>query len=363
VSLHPLIDLSNDREVKQAKGFRAAAAGLTGSGLSELYDQEVANAPKRHAAGKKHFAPHSGKPITEPRAGREGEHLAIALVRRCKATGEGIDLPDGATLDFLDYQVNLQSAAADKEKGDADPNKGVSKLDLLGALSDGRFVAIALKYLPPDATRGGTGDTPLRALLEGLALAAIADANRVEMKEEALSAFDRELVTDDQPPALMLLGSPRYWELCRKREAQKGAGWIHELQRLAREIAEEIGVEVGFYALELDGEPSWEYTSEGPSLAGAPKIVPAWEATAGKLKPKPKPRPSKLAEAAPVVEADLSRPVRSYGVTESYEPGDRIQHATLGVGVVQGVVGPRKIKVLFDEDRTSLLVHERPAAS
>jgi hypothetical protein len=170
-------------------------------------------------------------------------------------------------------------------------------------------------------------------------------------------------VTDDQPPALMLLGSPRYWELCRKREAQKGAGWIHELQRLAREIAEEIGVEVGFYALELEGDPSWEYTSEGPSLAGAPKIVPAWESTAGKLKPKPKRRPSKLVEAAPVVEADLSRPVRAYGVTESYEPGDRIQHATLGVGVVQGVVGPRKIKVLFDEDRTSLLVHERPAAS
>jgi hypothetical protein len=216
----------------------------------------------------------------------------------------------------------------------------------------------AVKYLAPDATRGGTGDTPLRALLEGLALAAIADSNRAEMKEEALATFEKELVLDNQPPALILLGSPRYWELCRKREAQKGAGWIRELQRLSREIAEEIGVEVFFYAIELEGNPGWDYSEDGPALTAGAKIVPAWESTAGKLKPKPKPRP-KGAEAAPIIDADLSRPVRGYNIRETYASGDRIQHPTLGVGVVQGGAGRGKIKVLFDEERTALLVHER----
>lgn len=359
MSLHPLIDKSNDRQVKQAKGFREAAAELTGASLSALYDQEVANAPKRHDVGKKHFAPHSGKPATERKVSRDGEHLAIALVHHCRESGEGLKLPDGEILDFLDYQVTLQTAAADKALGDQDPNKGVPKIDLLGGLPDGRFAVVQVKYLAPDATRGGTGDTPLRALLEGLALAAITDANRPALKEEALAKFGRELVTDDQPPSLILLGSPRYWEICRKREAQKGAGWIRELQRLSREIAEEIGVEVGFYAVELEGDPGWEYGEKGPVLAGTPRILPAWESTAGKLKPKPKPRPNKAVEEDPIIEADLSIPVRSYAIGDSYNAGERIEHPTLGLGVVQGIAGRGKIKVLFDGDRTSLLVHER----
>ena len=62
-------------------------------------------------------------------------------------------------------------------------------------------------------------------------------------------------------------------------------------------------------------------------------------------------------------EPDYSRPVRSYGLSESYSPGDRIEHPTLGTGVVQGEVGPGKIQVLFGEKK-SLLVHERvPAGS
>jgi hypothetical protein len=63
-----------------------------------------------------------------------------------------------------------------------------------------------------------------------------------------------------------------------------------------------------------------------------------------------------------VVQADPERPVRRYAVTESYRPGDRIEHPTLGVGVVQGVAGREKVRVRFD-DRESVLVHERGGAS
>ena len=60
------------------------------------------------------------------------------------------------------------------------------------------------------------------------------------------------------------------------------------------------------------------------------------------------------------VEADPSRPVRGYSVSDSYRAGDRIAHPKLGTGVVQGSAGAGKIRVRFDE-RLSVLVHERSA--
>jgi hypothetical protein len=52
--------------------------------------------------------------------------------------------------------------------------------------------------------------------------------------------------------------------------------------------------------------------------------------------------------------------VRSYSVSDSYRAGDRIAHPKLGTACVQGVAGPGKIRVRFDE-RESVLVHERSA--
>ena len=40
MSLHPLITLVNDRDVKQAKGFRLAAERLTGTSLEADYQTE-----------------------------------------------------------------------------------------------------------------------------------------------------------------------------------------------------------------------------------------------------------------------------------------------------------------------------------
>jgi hypothetical protein len=76
------------------------------------------------------------------------------------------------------------------------------------------------------------------------------------------------------------------------------------------------------------------------------------------VRPKAKPRQKPSAPVVAVVAADPSRPVRRYTVAESYRAGDRIEHPTLGVGVVQGVAGRGKIRVRFD-DRDSVLIHER----
>jgi hypothetical protein len=350
---HPLIEFANSRDVKQAKGFRQVAEGVTGESLDELYKQEVANAPKRHDVGSKYFASHS-RPPKGPRNGRDSEHLSMALMARARAGGE-LELPDGGALTLLDHQVPLATAAVDSSLGAADPNKGIGKIDLLGLLPDDRLAVVVVKYIPASATRGGTGDTPLRAFLGGLASAAIVDANRGALGDEIRELADRGV--SSEPPALIVLGSSRYWEICRKREAQKGAGWIRELERIGREVAQVIGVEVIYLGLDVPGESAWTYADTGPELIGEPKLTTAWEARAGKLKPKPKPRP-RPGDEVMLIEADLSRSPRAYGIRESYTPGDRIEHPTLGMGVVQALAGAGKISVLFNE-KTSLLVHER----
>jgi hypothetical protein len=354
VSQHPLIELANDREVRQSKGFREAAERLTGEGLAELYQQEVANAPKRYDADKKFLLGQKG---VAPRGGKSGkphEHLSIALVNRFRAAGEGLDLPAapaGDTFDSLGYQVPLKIRQSD-------PDPRIGKIDLVGAVPEKRLAIGILKFVPPTATRGSTGDTPLRALLEGLAYTAIVQANRNEVIAEIDSVYERKL--SDDPPVLIILGNTRYWELCRKREAQKGAAWINQMERLAQEVDENLGIEVRYLGMKLQGDPGWEYDDDKPILVGTPILDRAWGLGAGKVRPKGKSKAkSKAAPVDEIVEADESRPVRHYKITESYESGDSIDHPTLGRGVVQRAVGAGKIKVLFD-DTPKLLIHERP---
>ncbi len=159
MSTHPLIDLAVEREVKKVTGFRQAATELTGAGLAEMYARERENAPNRHDEGKEYFVGHTGELRSKPTADRD-EHLAIALCNHTKDTGEGLELPDGSTLELLDYGVALGATKEDKTIG---------TVSLLGSVGEGRLAVVELKFVPPKATRGATGETPLRALIEALA--------------------------------------------------------------------------------------------------------------------------------------------------------------------------------------------------
>jgi len=353
-----MLDLANDREVKQAKGFRAVAAEQNGEVLEVLFKQEAESAPDRGEKGKKYLGVKTGRIPRGPQAGKDDRHAAMAVGEWMKAGGDPLELPSGPQLTVVDHLVPLRTAAPDKALGESDPNKGVDDIDLLAQLSDNRLAVVRLKYLAPDATRGGAGDTPLRAFLSGLAQTAMVDANRETLGAEVEAATGRPV--SEEAPALIIAASPRYWEICRKREAQKGAGWIRELERLGREVATQIGVEVFLLGLEFDEHPAWSYEEQGPLLNGAPRLVAAWEAGAGKLKPKPKARKKSAEEEAKIIEADPSKPARAYSIFESFEPGDQITHPNLGTGVVQALMGRGKISVLFGED-SKLLVHERPA--
>ena len=133
--------------------------------------------------------------------------------------------------------------------------KGTGKLDLVGLLDD-RLVIGKFKYVASDATRGSTGDTPLRALLEGLSDLAAAAASAEAMRAELAERFEREV--SDAAPALVLLATRRYWELARKRSVQKGAHWIRELERLSSELEAAGGPVVEYVGLDLPDLPAFE---------------------------------------------------------------------------------------------------------
>lgn len=360
VSLHPLIALVSDRDVKQAKGFRTAAESLTGASVEADYQIELANAPKRSAEGLAHLGVRVGRKAKGRQHGRDEKHLAEAIARAPESSGEegdvpkALELPTGESISIIDSAVPIRTAAPEKEKGASDPNAGIDDLPLLALIGEDRIAVVVIKYLEPEANRSGAGDTPLRLLLQGLAHAAAIDANREAFRTEIAEATGKTI--GDEAPAIVIAASPRYWELCRKREAQKGAGWIRELERIAREVGETIGSEILFVGLTTDSVPGWEYDDEGPKLTGPIGFEKSWETGAGKLKPKPKKK--KIDPADEIVEADPSKPLLSYSIRDSYERGDRIAHSKLGEGVVQGVTGRGKIAVMFGEEKI-LLIHER----
>jgi hypothetical protein len=343
--------MAGERQVRQAAGFRLAAAELDGPKLAAAYQEEMANAPRLYEQGRKYFVNRTGKPATERKRGKDEEHVGAALVRHCTG-GIGLPMPDDDwNLLPLDYQLRIKTGALD------DPaTKGIGRLDLLAITAEDRLAVIKMRILEPKATRCGVGDTPLRQLLEALTYTAIAQANQAELREEIAEKFGRTIT--EEPPMCMLVATPSYWQLCRKREAQKGAAWIKEIERLQQLIAEEVGPEVRFLSLQLAGDPGWLYDEEGPHLEGPPHLRISWEPGAGKIKPKPRPRLRPSTPVEQIIEPDLSRAPRGYALHESYTAGDRIDHPKLGMGVVQGVAGPGKIRVRFDE-KQSVLVHER----
>ena len=354
--LHPFLRLAEDRDVRHSSAFRRVAADLSGEALAAHWQEGIRQAPRRADAGRRFLQPHGGRPPSERQRAKDEEHVASAVVRALRESGRPLGLPDESSVRFVDWNMPLRAASADSALGDEDPNRGVERVDLIGVIGDDRPALGFLKFLDPGAARAGTGDTPLRYLFEALGHAALLQANREAIARELEAAHGCRF--GDAPPAVLLLASPRYWELCRRREAQKGAAWIHEIERLAREFEAQTGVAVHFLALTLEGDPGFGFDAAGVKLEAPPRLERAWEAGAGRVRQTPKPRPRAAEPLPQVIEADLSRPVRSYGPHESYQPGDRLQHPTLGLGVVQKAL-PGKVEVQF-ESTTSRLVAGRP---
>jgi hypothetical protein len=364
VSKHPLLERAASADVRNAKGFRAAAAALTGEILADEFAAEREAAPRRSASGRKHLVAANRKLAAERKPARDSEHLALALATRAGEGGAPLALPEAGAFHALHAGVVLKSAQPDAALGADDPNWGAEPIDLVGLGPDGRIAVAVVRWLAPSATRVQTGDTPLRALLDGLAWVAGVEANRESLTAE-LAPLTGEPISP-APPALLLIGSFRWWELSRKREAQKGAAWIKELERLAREIGAKLDIPVRFLTLRTPGDPGFSHDSGTPRLDGDPRFEPAFELGADKVRPKAAPSGARKSKssgpATPTkVEGDPARPVRNYSASDHYAAGDRVQHGVLGLGVVQGSAGLGKVKVQFDA-REAVLVHDRRTA-
>ena len=349
MSEHPLLDLLQRPEIRQVKGFRGLAEALTGAELAAAFAAEREAAPRLEPDGGSLPGARDGTLPGGRRKPRDEELLAVALWNAAREREKPYPIARGGSLQILDYGVPLESG---RER------LGIGPVDLLGVREDDRLAVVELRYVPPPPARGSASETPLRTLVDALLAAAAVDANREVLAPEIEVRTGRPL--SPEPPTVLVVAGLRYWDLARKREVQKGAAWIREMERLAAELEAEAGISVRYLGLELTGPPAWEIREKRPVLTGLPRLVPAWEYSAGKPKPKARPRPRKaVAEPEPVVEADPSRAPRPYDLHAHYQAGDTLLHPQLGTGVVQSEIGVSKIEVRFGEEKR-LLVHRRP---
>jgi hypothetical protein len=62
----------------------------------------------------------------------------------------------------------------------------------------------------------------------------------------------------------------------------------------------------------------------------------------------------------PLVEPDLTRPIRPYQTSEIYAVGDRIDHQSFGTGIIERVMSPSKVQVYFPDGQKMLLQGRNP---
>ncbi|MEZ4214994.1 MAG: hypothetical protein R3E88_00820 [Myxococcota bacterium] len=364
MTAHPLIELANDASVKAAGSFREAAEALTGARLAEMYREEKQAAAAEVRADVAHFVGHDG--------GFEGDiaidekELAIAVYNQCELDQVTLKLLDGVPprdaddvddegtppteVTLLDYAVPVTALSPRKIKARM---RVVSALDLLGVANDDRLVVARCRVMPPKSTKG---DTPLRALLEGLAQCAVAEAWRESLAAQIAEKFERTVAP--APPSLLVLANNRYWEIYRKRSLQSAGPWMAALRKLGGEVESALGIPVTFGSIKLYGDPPWRLRQGKLILDSDPALRDGLEPVGDELRPKSKARATSAAERE-VVEPDLSRPPLPYSARELYYAGDRVSHPKLGEGVVQRQLGPNKAEVLFAGGEVKVLVMGR----
>lgn len=56
-----------------------------------------------------------------------------------------------------------------------------------------------------------------------------------------------------------------------------------------------------------------------------------------------------------------SKPIKGYAADQAFQSGDRISHPTFGEGIIQKLIFPNKIEVLFRADLKTLIHAGKPA--
>jgi hypothetical protein len=303
VQLHPLIELSNQQEVRQAKGFKDAAAALSGGELAELYEGELANAPKRAAVGKKFLV--RIKPPSARRAHRDEEHLSLAVLKYCRDSGAALDLPHFGSLHLLAAQVPLATASADRSVGDSDPKGRRQDRSSRGRPrrpSGGGKLRIP--RAPGDARR--EQDTPLRTLWTGSPMPP--SPSRTASLSRWARRPDRRTLSEGPSPESCcdspLPGSSA--GSARRREA----AWIRRWKTRTRCRGSGSAFQVMYLAIALE-DPGW-CTARRPRAGGSATADRRLGARAGVVRAEGGPGPGPRLEPSRRTSRLISRPIRSY---------------------------------------------------
>jgi hypothetical protein len=178
--------------------------------LVGAYLKQVVTAPRRTRG---YFVGHDGTTPSQGKSNRSEEHLAMALFRAGQVT-----LPDGERLRWLDYQFPLKAKRGDR---------GIGKIDLLGLTDEGCLCVVELKT-------ARSVEDPRIALLEGLAYAAIVEANLERIAVEGERACGHGICRTR--PRLMLLAPAAFWANARRR-------W-HHFAPLAADAAQALNLRI-----------------------------------------------------------------------------------------------------------------------
>ena len=255
-----MISLFNEPKVNNLTTFCDVAKNLTSSELASRYNETLNNPPSRHLENKRYFIEtHNGIPSSNKESNRREEHLALALYHTSKSS-DGLSLPSSKTLEIIDYQTPLKASNQDK---------GIGKIDLLGITNKSSFKSsLSIIELKIHGKNNNLADTPLRALLEGLAYCAIVEDNIVDIKEELLERFDIKL--SDAPLSLIIMATSEYWEGYLTH--QKVGKWLPELNRIIRDVKETLNINVSMIGIK-NADFTMGLDGQKPELTGDYKFV------------------------------------------------------------------------------------------
>jgi len=250
-----LLELYKRPGINHISGFCDVMRQLDAGELAAGYQQLMGSAPNRHKRNKRYFVGHTGVTSSGGYSNRREEHLAVALWNSSRA-GRSFALPDGGSLELLDYQFPLKARQSDK---------GVGKVDLFGVAGKTKPCVIELKIHPANT---GMGDTPLRAFLEALAYCAIVEANASDIAQEVFDEYGHEF-TENQP-ALIVMATEEYWSTYLNH--QKAGDWWPVLRRLADQLEKALGLESHFLVLR-DAKFSMGLEGQKPQLLGDCSLI------------------------------------------------------------------------------------------
>ncbi len=253
----PIYDLNalyKETVVNQISGFADKARGLDIDALGKAYINLVERAPRRSLSKKTYFqADHDGFPSGSENSNRREEHLALALFNQPRH----FDFPGGRKLNITDYQTPLKSRRDDK---------GIGKIDLFGVIDSSVPAVIELKI---DGINGRKADTPLRALLEGLAYCAIVEANIVDITDEAQSMFS--LLFTHTRPDLIVMAPSDYWHSYLNKPS--AGDWLPVLETIVSEVRQKLHINIHLCSL-LNADFEMGSSNKQPVLKNNCHIVP-----------------------------------------------------------------------------------------